>query len=399
MKVWGALRCDISAFCKIAFTALLSISISGCGLNEAVNGPPRVVTIADVGNVGACYKDGVAKAASGATANLRKNFNTDNLLEQRFAEATCKSQDQSNNDLLAREMLQTGFTLVSVRCNDYFAAKGGGQTGVRTARSLIAPLVAVLTGIIALRDFNDADQQQDFLEIVTLASTGTFAALAIYEEQFLFGAENIDAVRELTADGLSTHRTEVLKKSQINFDVAVRQLIDHQMICTPANILELTKAAIKAGDVKPRNPGEPDAADPLTLAKGNLATGFNISTITDAQIIGLYWLASEQAISNEERGFIASQLGELAAFIDTDTGLNETQKGFIKQELDSLSLLQKNAIEVQVAAASRSLNDISVLEDEQLRAASREELYSSQTFVIPRSPGSSDDGGVRLVVE
>jgi len=74
------------------------------------------------------------------------------------------------------------------------------------------------------------------------------AGLDVYEDQFLFGADNVYSVQAMTMRALSAHQTDIDSAELETFDSGVRALLDHQSICTPGNILELVRASIDNGD-------------------------------------------------------------------------------------------------------------------------------------------------------
>jgi len=209
------------------------------------------------------HVDGAAGAPNGS-CDSSGNFIPDssakrslplNNLELNFSKLVCRSLADSSSSTKASDMLQGGVTLVKVRCNDYFAAKGTSQEKARLTRSLIAPVSALVTSVFAVINFSSEKRESDYLALLAAGSTFASASLKIYEEQFLFNADNINSVRGLTMRALDTHRTAVLSGSPLSFDTAIRQLTDHEMICTPASILDLTRAAIDTGTVKARRAG------------------------------------------------------------------------------------------------------------------------------------------------
>ncbi len=123
------------------------------------------------------------------------------------------------------------------------------------ARGLLSPISTALTAIVGLVDLGSESKEQNYLTWLTTGTSFLGSGLDLYEQQFLFDADNIDAVRGLTMRELSAHADGILAQQNISFDSAVRDLVDHEMICTPAHILETTRAAIKNGSVTPRTQG------------------------------------------------------------------------------------------------------------------------------------------------
>lgn len=170
------------------------------------------------------------------------------ILQSRFVAAACASSLQSNDDNLARTMLETSFSLTNARCTDYFAEKAGSQTSLNIARSIVAPAITLLTGVLSIVNFkNDLNgaRRADWEKGLSLASAASLAGLTIWEENFLFSAENIDDVRSLTNQAMAEYRISVLKLTNHTFDTNVNYVLQYHMICTPGKIKGLVKQAIK----------------------------------------------------------------------------------------------------------------------------------------------------------
>jgi hypothetical protein len=156
--------------------------------------------------------------------------------------------------------------LVYTRCNEFFQHTGRNQSRSRVARDYIAPVVALLTGLLALHDFgDDSNDEQNILEALTLGSTFATAALDVHDRHFLFGADNVDSVREMTMNALSSHRLAVMGRELDTVYDAVEHLVDNQTICTPPHILRLARQAIANS--------EPETVDPQGNETGPGAGG------------------------------------------------------------------------------------------------------------------------------
>ena len=164
-------------------------------------------------------------------------------------EAAARVLGQAPGEADTGPFLASGFALVYANCDHYFQAAGHSQTGTRFVRDTIAPVVALLTGIISLRNF-DSGNEERLLTGLSLWSSTTTAAFDIYERNFLFGAENIDSVRELILNALTTHSDRAFATDPDTFEAAAIQIIDNQNICTPPHILRLVREAIRNGTVQ-----------------------------------------------------------------------------------------------------------------------------------------------------
>ena len=150
-------------------------------------------------------------------------------------------------------MLRSGFSHIYSYCDNYFDVMGMQQRKARIARDAIAPIASVITGILALHNFeNNSGRKEDMLAVLGLTTAASSASLDIYSEHMLFGAENIGSVETLTKAALVKHSSTVLAFEDIDFSAAVRHLLDNQAICSPQHILLLTREAIREGQVEAR---------------------------------------------------------------------------------------------------------------------------------------------------
>lgn len=99
----------------------IMLSVAACGHSPTFHGPAPIVARAHVGHTarGAqynCTADGMT--ANGASANA---YN----LAFRFQQSVCDAYNASIDSNRQREMLDRGFPLVTVRCNDSFAERAG----------------------------------------------------------------------------------------------------------------------------------------------------------------------------------------------------------------------------------------------------------------------------------
>lgn len=252
---------------KAGVVALLAVSTAACA-SPSIRGPAMPVRLAHV--------DGSPSSPNGvcdSAGNFRAGDARAGNLENHFSRLVCSSLAAPSDPDKASAMLQSGITLVKVRCNDYFAAKGSSQEKTRLARSLIAPVTALVTSVFAVVNFSSEREESDYLALLAAGTTFANAGLKIFEEQFLFNADNINSVRGLTMRALDTHRNAISATDGLNFDVAIRQLTDHEMICTPASILDLTREAIDTGAVRPR---EAVPARPAGQVTGNGAEAVTV---------------------------------------------------------------------------------------------------------------------------
>jgi hypothetical protein len=267
----------------ISLAILIILSTSACG--NTVNGPRRLIQQGEIDH------GDVADAACLASTDAG-NPGAD--LNELFYRAGCAALSDPSNPTLARQMIDAGVTLNRVRCTDFFAERAGHQTRERILRGAVAPLSALITGILAVANFKTDGGRKEALQILSIGQSATVAGLELYESEFLFGAANVNSVRTLTMRALNEHATGILTQD-VQFFGAARHLIDHQMICTPANILELSQNAIREGKVVPRTTASGNVKALTASADQNMLATITQSmrapTLTDDQLGSLWWLS------------------------------------------------------------------------------------------------------------
>lgn len=157
---------------------------------------------------------------------------------------------KANDPVKQRAFMDAGFSLIQARCNKYILAKSDNQRRVNVWRDTFAPVTALLTGAVALIGKGD-DTNNDVLTALSLGTSAASAGFRIYEQRYLFGAENVNSVRLLIQKALADNALEASKTvdAKLTYSQTVTHLINNQAVCSPGHILQLVSAAIKAGDV------------------------------------------------------------------------------------------------------------------------------------------------------
>ena len=175
------------------------------------------------------------------------------------AQSRCRPPEEDcsleQREPIMERAMRAGYALIYAECSMYFIHMGRNQGRSRLGRSLMAPLSALVTGIISIVRFEDLDTEQDLLAVLSLATTASGSGLDVYDQNFLFGADNIDAVRQLTMRSLATHANTTLGEVNGSFEQVVMDLMENQHICTPTHIMTMTRQAIRAGEVEPNTAG------------------------------------------------------------------------------------------------------------------------------------------------
>ncbi len=214
---------------RIMIAAAMLLSLSGC---YSLRGPSRVLD---------------------ADRQITKIVPNDSPFSIDFRNALVARRSGTNlNNIHVPNMLSSGFAHIYGYCDNYFDVMGVKQRQSRIARSAIAPISALITGVLALQNFqSNPGENEDLLAILGLATGGAASALDIYDEHMLFGAENIGSVETLIKKALDAHSQTVLGSNSlsngVSFDAATRHLLDNQAICSPQQIILLAREAIKEG--------------------------------------------------------------------------------------------------------------------------------------------------------
>lgn len=211
----------------------------------------KIAILAATFFLGGCYSLQGSERIMDRDGFVTREVPENSIFRADFLRAHQARMDGSDiSQKLVDDMMSSGFSHVYSYCDSYFDVMGAQQRKSRITRDAIAPLSAVITGVIALQNFgDDSSTAQDLLAAVGLVTAASSSVLDIYDEHMLFGAENIGAVETLTKAALSAHSVAVKKKSAVSYDAAVRHLLDNQSICSPQHILTLTREAIKEGKV------------------------------------------------------------------------------------------------------------------------------------------------------
>lgn len=279
---------------KNALIASAALSLSGC---YSFTGVPQLINGGGVVN----QQGTVSKR----TESLKNNF--------RYAvEIAAADRDNWNK---VGTMMDTGYLLAYSNCDDFFRVMGLGQRDSSIARDLVAPVISILTGVIALKDFQNASIQQDYIEIIGLGSAAYVTGLDVYDKHFLFGSENIYEVENLTLDALDTSEDIIRSAGTMNFERAVQKLIRHQGVCTPASIKSLTKQAIAAGNVVPSRrigTGLPSREAEVLAQLGTLVG--KPGEVSQEEAAALWWLYAGSP----------QKSGEVNDYAFLDTALSQT---------------------------------------------------------------------------
>ena len=197
-----------------------------------------------------------------------------------------------NDPVKQRAFMDAGFALIQARCNIYILSKADNQRRVNVWRDTFAPITALLTGAVALIGKGD-DTSNDALTTLSLGTIAASAGFRIYEQRYLFGAENVNSVRLLILKALADNALEASKTAdtKLTYSQSVTHLLNNQAVCSPGHILQLVSEAIEAGEVESTTSDTPSPAPTETAAEKELREVKSVleqlkldKAITDQQI-------------------------------------------------------------------------------------------------------------------
>ena len=211
--------------------ALIVLAIHLCACSETFRGPDPIITA-----------EGPAPVDANSAGLVRLFFNS----------ATA-SYGSAGDPVLARQMLSDGFALIYADCNEYFRVAGRTQQRLIFGRDLLGTFGTLATGVIAL-----AHASKDATAIAALVTATGYSVMDDIAKDFLFSADNIDSVRDITLRAIQAHQASVLTHNAVfNYNTVVLYLEDDQDYCTLRRIAALVKDAAKNAKVGEAQPGAP----------------------------------------------------------------------------------------------------------------------------------------------
>lgn len=250
---------------RIAVTAIF-LSLAGCA---SVGSPPQIMTA-----------DGVRTRSAPLTGTYSASP------AAAFQQAALGAYEQRSSYTGASEMLESGFSLVRADCQQFFIARKDAQGRSNILRSSVAPISAALAGIIGLVRFSDSDADR-YITALALGTAAVNSSIDIHTEHYLFGAENVQEVRDLTFRAISASEQAIRTSNPIGYYAVANQLMDHQDVCTPGRIAQLAKLAIAAGEVEAAPAATVDTRDANVLL--GLGEHFGMPGSLNADQAGAIW--------------------------------------------------------------------------------------------------------------
>jgi hypothetical protein len=243
-----------------------------------------------------------------------KAYSTEGILQSEgngliadFRQSEKAAASDPENAGRAARMLETGLSVVSGNCKDYFDSAGKSQKWIAVTRDVVGLVGTIGGAALALHD-----SSTNAIANLTLASGFALAATDVYTKNFLFAADNISAVKELVTRAMDTHAEKALTAGPFTYQSAAQHIIDNQYICSHPSILALAREAIRAGKIEAAaSTGGADSIVALADQKvyEGIADKIGVpSSISSKEALALWWLLIEGASQIEARDEIRPAL-------------------------------------------------------------------------------------------
>ena len=160
-------------------------------------------------------------------------------------------------------MLQSGMTLVKVRCNDFFNAKQTHHGGARLARSLIQPLSVAITGAFSVITFGSERRESEALALLAVGTAAANSGINIYEDQFLFGADNDGEDDFLVVQFAGAQPARCVGDvgvGHVDHDAGDRAAVDRHVVAAPVIPIHVDPGPVREV-VGQRDAGQPHTAE------------------------------------------------------------------------------------------------------------------------------------------
>lgn len=209
-------------------------------------------------------------------------------------------------------LLSEGLGLVRGNCADFFRNRGDRQMQVSFGRDLVAMGGTTAAAIIGLTGGSALA-----LSIIALSGATLYAGLDVYTKNFLFGADNIEAVRTLTMRTLNGNADETLtlaRNKTLTFQQVTAWIMDNQEICKPASIAAAVRVKLRGGNI-----------DDIRAAGEDAVARAQLDSARMLQIAALLGLPGGTAISDTRLA--------MACWATTAEGMQEDNAKLIKSWL------------------------------------------------------------------
>ncbi|WP_031358165.1 hypothetical protein [Caballeronia sordidicola] len=251
----------------------------------------------------------------------------------------------------SQRMLASGLALVASNCSEFFASAAQNQKWIIFSRDTVGAVGTLATSILSL-----TSASKTAVSAVAIGTGAGFTGLDLYSKDFLFSAENISSVRDLTMTALKVHRAAALKAAPATYPDVVLALQYNQDLCTPMRIASLVRQAIATGHVSAD--GSDSQTSPITTQDIQIASDLGKSLnppgpLKGRQITALWWLFQGTPTVTEMQLFIYPILNSMSVTKGNAENwyrmLNDTAKTDINSELNKLSAGKEQTINERIA--------------------------------------------------
>ncbi|MBR8279087.1 hypothetical protein [Burkholderia vietnamiensis] len=200
--------------------------------------------------------------------------------------------------------------LIGANCNDFFSSAAQNQKWIIFSRDTVAAVGTLATSILSLTNAG-----KTAVSAVAIGTGAGFTGLDLYTKDFLFSAENISSVRDLTISALSAHKAAALSSPAASYPEVVLALQYEQDLCTPMRIASLVRQAIAVGHGVASSPAAISPQDAAQDAQvlSDLGKILNPASPLDLRHAGaLWWLFLGFPTSSEATNYIYPVLDDLS---------------------------------------------------------------------------------------
>jgi hypothetical protein len=337
---------------KKSLVAALLMSVAGCAVDSSMD---RVLT-----------RDGFNGIARDPKKDVESRNDEkrglDYALENDFIESmkAAYTQNKDLTDKFDDSKYQTvnnknytftlnGFALARARCVDFFDRKDPTQLEVDVWRDAITYGGALATALLGL-----TKASSDSVAAVALATGAGKTGIDIYAKHYLFGAENISAVKIMVLSALDEHKKTFIERFResvrhpdpanpllFEFSDAYQQITTYQSTCSYQQIRALAQRAIKEATLTPTDEAK-DTVKKTVDAQTNSDVERLFSTI--AQLIKVASISKEQgaAIVRLSQKPTAEDSEKVAGLLGTlKDGLWDSTKKALKITPDVSAIIAK----------------------------------------------------------
>lgn len=327
---------------KFVFAALV-VAIAGCSTTKG----PRVIFSANGPEAAPNQAQPYSLARAFVTAANKAACSTSPASSEQVACPELNSPDAiAAQEKASTAMFDVGTSLVYANCSEFFNNAGRTQTQLMVWKDAIGLLGTFAAGVIALDGGGTGDL--DRLAVISLGSSAALSGIDVYTQRFLFAAENVDSVRELTLNALNAHAEKVKENPPKSYTSASRHLLDNQALCLPPRIAMMARDAIKNGQIVAYTastgpaPELAETNDRVALQDIGDRVGL-AGPLTMRQASGYYWLLVVGASKAEQDGKVQALLSDIpmssSPFNDkAELKAEIPHREFIRERLGRLSV-------------------------------------------------------------